>query len=95
MSSSNNHTITTIEQHPDESDRASDIQQFENELALKRHRQQPKEKPVFNDNGLRICVDCDVLIPIERIRANEHAVRCVHCQDELERFNKLHGYRYG
>lgn len=88
-------SITTIEQHPDESDRATDIQQFENELALKRHQQQPKEQPEYNSNGLRICIDCNALIPIARIRANENAVRCVFCQDELEKFNKLHGYRYG
>lgn len=89
--------ISTIEQHADESDRASDIQEFENNLALKHHhQQQPKEQPVFNENGLRICVDCDVLIPIERFRANQNAVRCVYCQEELERFNKLYGgYRYG
>lgn len=90
--------ISTIEQHADESDRASDIQEFEISLAIKQHQQQPKEQPVFNENGLKICVDCDVPIPPERLRANQNAVRCVHCQEELERFNKLHrgaGYRYG
>ena len=83
-----------IERHADPSDTASDIEQIEINLAIQAVRHITYEEPEYNSNGLRICIECEVLIPIARIRANENAVRCIHCQEKIEKENKLYGGRY-
>ncbi len=53
--------------------------------------EEAKESPVVI-NGERLCVDCGIKIPLERLEARPDAKRCCPCQHKhysrVERFNK-------
>lgn len=55
-------------------DRASSVEQRQRELALKQ-QQSKKEQPLIID-GVRCCLNCEEIIPIERVNAVD-AVRCI------------------
>lgn len=66
-------------------DRASGVEERQRELAL--HRQQSKkEKPLIID-GIRCCLNCGHVIPIERVNAVD-AVRCITDQELHEASQK-------
>jgi RNA polymerase-binding transcription factor DksA len=72
----------------DIADNAEKQEAMARELMLKRHRERPKETPEFDEYGSRICLDCGGDIGEKRIKAVD-AVRCIHCQNQLEKENKL------
>jgi len=61
----------------DQLDEASELEQKVRDIALKKQQQQ-KEKPLFI-KGVRCCLDCEEVIPIERVNSVD-AVRCIMCQ---------------
>lgn len=72
--------------YPDESDRASAIVAILNEDALREARKlaQPETHPDFDGSH---CVVCGEKIPKARLKLGR--VRCVECQEKLERNRKL------
>ena len=72
----------------DEADIASAVERGLIAQALANHRQKiaPETHPDFDGEH---CVDCDILIPEGRLKLFK--VRCVDCQSELEKYNKIHG----
>jgi RNA polymerase-binding transcription factor DksA len=72
--------------HTDESDRASAIEAIFNEDALRdaKKRAQPETHPDFDGTH---CVGCGEEIPAARLELSR--IRCVECQDQLERRRKL------
>jgi RNA polymerase-binding transcription factor DksA len=82
-------TLTTLERHADNADSAADLAQLEIDLAIEATKNHSDEKPAYNKNGLRICLDCESFIPIERIRST-NAVRCVYCQTDLEKYRQFY-----
>jgi RNA polymerase-binding transcription factor DksA len=74
----------------DEGDIASALELGFIAQALKKHKEKvaPEKHPDFD--GIH-CVKCWEDIP--QVRLDMGKVRCVHCQAELERTNKLYGRR--
>lgn len=70
----------------DECDLAAQYQQMDLERALKKALEAARgvEEPLYIV-GVRCCLECEEPIPVERIRANPQAVRCVACQAGKER----------
>lgn len=64
-------------------DKAGELIQFHTDNALACVRNRTHEQPIVNDMGLRICKDCNNLIPIARVQA-VNAVRCVDCESAYE-----------
>ena len=85
--------LSVLDRHADDADHAADLQQLEIDIAIKSAKNKLTEKPEYNKNGLRICLDCEELIPIERIRL-VNAVRCIYCQSELEKEVKLYSRKH-
>ncbi len=54
--------------------------------AIARVTQARHESPCLNDDGERVCCECDALIPPARLAVLPHAVRCVQCQQMQERW---------
>lgn len=71
-----------------EADKAEKQEAMAIEIVLKRHRERPKETPDFDEHGKRTCLDCGEYVSEKRIKAVD-AVRCIHCQNHLEKDNKL------
>ena len=69
----------------DNARRASDL---DLDISMRRHRSdcaaQAARAPAFNRNGIRICIGCDNLIDIARVRAVPGVVRCIECQRVYE-----------
>ena len=63
-------------------------------LARQRAASAPQEEPDEDADGVRYCLDCAEMIPLERILAVQ-AVRCVICAAKRERFAKLSKGRGG
>lgn len=54
------------------------------EAAIEAARTVPEEAPRVV-NGVRYCLECDDPIDAKRLAANPQAVRCIWCQDDLDR----------
>lgn len=67
----------------DECDQAQwlNLQEIAQSAKLARERSAPETHPEFD--GVH-CVDCDIEIPAQRLAL--HKVRCVHCQEDLEKY---------
>jgi len=52
--------------------------------AIDRITHQGHETPLVNSDGQRLCRDCEAVIPLARLVAAPHAVRCVPCQQVIE-----------
>ena len=52
--------------------------------AINRITHRKHETPLARVDGRRICRDCEEVIPLARLDAAPHAVRCVPCQQALE-----------
>ena len=65
----------------DEADRQ---QQVLLDAAINAHKNRANEQPEFNDDGDRVCLDCDAIIPLARVYA-VNAVSCVGCAELEER----------
>lgn len=61
----------------DISDKASEIEQLQRELALKRHQNKRQVSSPY-------CVDCGDDIPPARLQAIQGCCRCVSCQQIYE-----------
>lgn len=61
-------------------DRASDVEQAFRDNALARQLDQVTEQPLTDKQGARCCVECSEEIPLPRLAAVPHAVRCISCQ---------------
>lgn len=71
---------------PDELDRAATLTQQMNDAAVRDAQSKSKPQQVQNADGSwphEQCVDCDDDIPPLRLAMGR--IRCVHCQDYLER----------
>lgn len=66
----------------DEADIATDHEDHRLALSLASHTNRPKERPEFNDDGDKICIECGLVIPKNRAEIS-FVVRCIECQ-ELE-----------
>lgn len=69
----------------DQLDQASTLEQNARDYALKKQQQQ-KEKPLII-NGVRCCLDCEEIIPIQRVKS-VNAVRCITDQVHHEALQK-------
>lgn len=74
-----------IEKCADELDRASQLQEHENEQALIRMRaaDQPQKHPDFD--GVN-CLMCDIELPLLRVERGR--IRCTVCESAVEHQNK-------
>ena len=91
MSTSDNDDINFVSSDVlDEGDQASAFQMRENALALERAKaaMAPETHPDFDGET---CVKCGDDIPEARLKMGK--VRCVICQDQLERKGKLYAAR--
>ncbi len=68
----------------DQFDRAQKLEAQFRDQALARHRHVQDEAPDLDNEGNRYCLDCGVLIDVERLRVLPSAVRCVKCQSAKE-----------
>jgi len=64
----------------DDADRAKIIEQREREAAIEAALSKVMQAPQHDRHGRRICLDCGDPIPMERLYAWPHAVRCVTCK---------------
>ena len=69
----------------DEFDHAQQQEQAFRDKAIAHQLKQPSETPYEDEDGYRYCLDCGQDIPLKRIKALPHVVRCVSCQDKKER----------
>ena len=71
----------------DEADMASNLEMemLQASLDATRAKVQPEKHPDFDGKN---CVECGDKMPKERLKLGR--VRCVYCQDELEKLNKLY-----
>ncbi len=69
----------------DEADRAECLIEAERKRNVMAILSQVDDDPIFNDAGIRVCVDCESVIPKRRVESI-NAVRCVECAriDEIE-----------
>lgn len=72
----------------DEGDIASALERGFIAHALSKHKEKvaPEKHPDFDGEN---CIDCGNEVPIERLRLGR--IRCVYCQTELEKRNKIYG----
>jgi DnaK suppressor protein len=81
----------------DEIDIAQLMEECERSEALRRLRDAQTEseaQAVDDEKGVVICRDCDAPIPPERLAAQPHAVRCIDCQREYDREQRLEARLY-
>jgi phage/conjugal plasmid C-4 type zinc finger TraR family protein len=77
----------------DSVDEAQLLEEFERMEALHRLKAfAGPDEPEWRDpeNPLVLCQDCDSPIPAARLLANPRAVRCIDCQIEYEREQRLY-----
>ena len=72
----------------DDADFSVEIQNLNVSLAVANHLSRYREKPEFDDDGAKICIDCSTLIPPERAKL-DFTVRCIDCQKEEDRRGRL------
>lgn len=75
----------------DDADRAEDLQEMTRTLALSARAENIAELPRHDREGKRICLDCEERLSQKRLTAAPRAVRCVECQDLIEK--RRRGYR--
>jgi len=70
----------------DDLDRAKDLEmrQRADALAAQQRRAQITDEPLMV-NGQRLCLDCEEVIPAERLAVQPESVRCVPCKSIHER----------
>ena len=61
----------------DDADRAQILIDKRLERSLNEVLSHPHEAPLDDEGGNRICVECELIIPVKRLEAVPHAVRCV------------------
>ena len=71
----------------DIAERAEQREATDRKLVIDSITKRTKEEPETDGEGYRRCLDCWMVVPVERIVAVD-AVRCVGCQGELEKFEK-------
>lgn len=70
----------------DEGDHAKRWRDKFDALSLERHQRDAASAGApLEVDGRRLCLDCWVEIPAERLGAAPHAVRCAECQTCVER----------
>ncbi len=69
----------------DDIDRAQQREEKERELAISAIQRRTVELPAYDENGARICVDCTDRIPHARLIAYPRSVRCICCQEYMEK----------
>ena len=72
----------------DDGDLSTDVEIEHNERVLREHARRNREQPDFNDDGAKVCIDCDSLIPEARAKL-DFVVRCIYCQEEEDKRGKL------
>jgi RNA polymerase-binding transcription factor DksA len=72
----------------DIADQAEHQEEMARNMFIKCHQNRQKEQAEFDSNGDRICLDCGELINALRVKAID-AVRCIYCQEILEKTGKL------
>lgn len=65
----------------DISDRASQIEQLQRDIAIKQRIQNPQSSSPY-------CEDCGNDIPLERLKAVMGCVRCIDCQIRYEKVKR-------
>jgi len=73
----------------DVADRADEIIAINLQLAMAAHEQATQDVDQVVIAGNVICVDCDDVIPPERVAAKHDCVRCITCQEIHEKEAKL------
>lgn len=73
----------------DELDKAQVQEMAARDFAVKQAQFKPEQEACYDEQGLRICMDCGVSIPELRILAVD-AVRCVDCQQVAEIKGRVH-----
>jgi len=68
----------------DPADMGSEREEIHRQEALDRVRYRRHGVPLLDEEGRRICRDCEEIIPLERLLAAPHAVRCVPCKQDIE-----------
>lgn len=70
----------------DDLDRAKilEMRQRADALAAQQRRAQITDEPLMV-NGQRLCLDCEEVIPAERLAVQPESVRCVACKSNHER----------
>jgi DnaK suppressor protein len=69
---------------PDIADLAEIREAKQRQDAIERITHRRFETPLLDILDRRICLDCEEIIPLQRIAAAPHAVRCVPCQQASE-----------
>ena len=64
----------------DPADLGSEREEIQRQEALDRVRYRTHADPLLDEDGNRICRDCEEVIPFTRVLAAPHAVRCYSCQ---------------
>lgn len=54
----------------------------------RKQRQAGQEQQNSTNISERCCIDCGEIIPLARIKAQPQCVRCIDCQQELEKTRK-------
>ena len=62
-------------------DQAQHVEALERQAAISAALRRPAETPRM-DGGVIVCLECGEPIPLARLLAVPHAVRCVACQHE-------------
>lgn len=68
-----------------EIDVAQERDSFFTQMQLRRALAPQDDEPLYDSDGKRICLDCETRIPQKRLKAMPDAVRCIGCQEKLER----------
>lgn len=69
----------------DIADKAHEVEELWREAAIRDARRITREFPDFDELGHTLCHDCGEPIPVERLAAWPHAVRCIDCQEIADR----------
>jgi RNA polymerase-binding transcription factor DksA len=81
----------------DDIDIAQYLEECERSEALRRVKDSNEESDlqlVDREHGIVICLDCDAPIPKERLAVQKYAVRCIDCQREYDREQRLEARLY-
>jgi len=73
----------------DSADRADDVIAMDLQLAMAAHEQAAQDVDQIRIGDEVICVDCDDVVPAERVKAAPHCVRCITCQEIHEKGARL------
>ncbi len=69
-------------------DHAKKAEMGHRQASLENTLQQAQEPPQETFNGVVVCIDCGIDIPLDRLAAKPDAARCINCQSRKE---SLHG----